>query len=330
VSVKGNFSVIKGRTLKIFLADGDISGVMTAEIMNWTGKIIVAPKTALTELAKRPELKKTGVYMLVGDDPDRFSRSKIYIGESDSVFDRLIQHNGDERKGFWNRTIVIFSKDENLSKSHGLYLEQRLIEKATDTRRATLENVNLPGARQLPESEKADMEYFLEQVFLMLPVLGFSFMMPLTEQVKAINDVTTPHQINNAVFVMKNNQSGYDAKMQEVMGEFVILKGSKLRETELPSLSSTYREMRRQLLQDEFIERDFVTLRDIPTTSVSAAAQIVSGMAVNGQKSWRNLVTGETYALWDQQRIDLARQENPSTQIRAVTQSGEFPEINSV
>ena len=32
-----------GRTLRIYLVDGSPTGVLTAEIMNWTGKVTVGP-----------------------------------------------------------------------------------------------------------------------------------------------------------------------------------------------------------------------------------------------------------------------------------------------
>lgn len=47
---------MKGRTVKVFLVDGTPSGVVTAEIMNWTGRITVAPRSQLPDLAKRPEV----------------------------------------------------------------------------------------------------------------------------------------------------------------------------------------------------------------------------------------------------------------------------------
>ena len=56
---------MNGRTVKIYLVDGIPSGVMTAEIMNWTGKFTVAPRSQLADLARREELKRTGVYILV-------------------------------------------------------------------------------------------------------------------------------------------------------------------------------------------------------------------------------------------------------------------------
>ena len=44
-----------GRTLKIFLVDGAPNGLLTAEIMNWTGHVLTGPRSRLSELVQRPE-----------------------------------------------------------------------------------------------------------------------------------------------------------------------------------------------------------------------------------------------------------------------------------
>ena len=48
-------------TIKLFLPLGDAKSLRTAEISNWTGKAIAAPRTELDELLAREELAKAGV-----------------------------------------------------------------------------------------------------------------------------------------------------------------------------------------------------------------------------------------------------------------------------
>ena len=139
----------KGKTIRIYLVDGTPTGVLTAEIINWTGKVIVAPRPRLADLASRTEVKRTGIYCLVGPDPDNPSRERVYVGEGDNVFSRLTSHERDESKDFWTRTVVVISKDENLTKSHGRYLESRLIELAQEAGRALLANGTAQGVAGL-------------------------------------------------------------------------------------------------------------------------------------------------------------------------------------
>jgi hypothetical protein len=97
-------------TIKLFLPRGDARSLRTAEISNWTGKAIAAPRTELDELLGREELDKAGVYILVGSDP-LTNAPRAYIGEAEVVRERLKQHKAKE---FWVSAIVFVSKDETL------------------------------------------------------------------------------------------------------------------------------------------------------------------------------------------------------------------------
>jgi hypothetical protein len=37
-----------GRTVRLFLVDGSASGLITAEIINWSGKVLAGPRTGPT------------------------------------------------------------------------------------------------------------------------------------------------------------------------------------------------------------------------------------------------------------------------------------------
>src|SRR5437762_5404547 len=56
-------------TIKLFLPRGDAKSLRTAEISNWTGKAVAAPRTELDDLLRREELDKAGIYILSGTDP---------------------------------------------------------------------------------------------------------------------------------------------------------------------------------------------------------------------------------------------------------------------
>jgi hypothetical protein len=110
-----------GKTIRIFLPDGEPTGILLPEISNRTGKVLVAPRSQLDQLSKREEVRRTGVYLLVGPDPDGPSGALASIGEGDNVLERLLRHNKNEAKDFLERTVVHVSKDENLTKSTSLH-----------------------------------------------------------------------------------------------------------------------------------------------------------------------------------------------------------------
>lgn len=152
-------------TIKLFLPRGDAKSLRTAEISNWTGKAIAAPRTELDELLLRDELEKAGVYILTGADPLSGS-PRAYIGEAEIIRERLKQHKSKE---FWISALVFVSKDENLTKAHVRYLESRLLAEAAEVGRFTIEQ-NQAGGSKLPESDREDMEVFLSRIRQLLPV----------------------------------------------------------------------------------------------------------------------------------------------------------------
>ena len=134
-----------GRSIRIFLVDGTPSGVRTAELGLSTIKALAVPRASLSTVTSRSELEKTGVYVLIGVDADSPGRKKIYIGEGDTIINRLSAHNKAEDKDFWDECVLFVSKDQNLTKAHVRYLEGRLIKLAAESKRATLTNGTAPS-----------------------------------------------------------------------------------------------------------------------------------------------------------------------------------------
>ena len=71
---RGPFGNMTSATIKLFLPLGDAKSLRTAEISNWTGKAVAAPRTELDELLAREELEKSDVYILIGQrSPDELT-----------------------------------------------------------------------------------------------------------------------------------------------------------------------------------------------------------------------------------------------------------------
>ena len=43
----------QGRSLELFFIDGKPEGMLTAEVFNWTGHILMTPRTQISEARKR-------------------------------------------------------------------------------------------------------------------------------------------------------------------------------------------------------------------------------------------------------------------------------------
>lgn len=299
----------QGRSIRLFLVDGTPNGLLTAEIMNWTGHVLTGPRSKLTELVQRPECARTGIYFLIGPDITDSQRTRVYIGESDDVAQRLKQHNRPEEQGgkdFWERVCLVTSKDQNLTKAHVKYLESKLIGIATSTGRCVVGNGTAHDYVGLPESDKADMAYFLEQIRTVLPVLGFDF---LRDLIKPSAAVAAPdaHGVVDASprFRLDIPKHGVTALAQEIRGEFFVLKGSRGRYDWI-GVPGSYEGLFRQLVADgvlisEGAHRIFSD--DYAFRSPSAAAAVISGRAANGRTAWVVEGSGQTYAAWQDQQL---------------------------
>ncbi|PPF53257.1 DUF4357 domain-containing protein [Clavibacter michiganensis] len=297
-----------GRSLRMFLVDGTPGGLVTAEIMNWTGHLLAGSRTELRELLARPEAHRTGIYLLIGDAPDSIGGLRVYIGEGDDISTRLASHQRE--KDFWQRAVLVTSKDANLTKAHARYLESRFLEIARAAQRAEIVNSTSPPLIGLPEADRSDMEYFITQALIALPMLGVDVLrtrrfaeLP-SEGIEdraggasALVDQVAPPTF--PTFVLANSRSGWTATAIEADGEFSVLKGSQARLTH--NGNGSYVELRSRLERDGTLDMSgehAVFTRDHVFASPSAAASVVGGASVNGRTSWREAETGATYAEW--------------------------------
>ena len=158
-----------GKKLTVYLANGLPSGIRHVEIANWSGQGIACPRSRLKDLSDWPEATRPGVYFLLekdsGDTGDR-----VYIGESEDVQRRLKDHF--RNKDFWNEAVLFTSKDDNLTKSHIMYLESRLTQMGISAGRFEVEAGKIPTKASLPRADRDAMEEFLLNVHIVLGALG--------------------------------------------------------------------------------------------------------------------------------------------------------------
>jgi hypothetical protein len=280
----------RGRSVRLFLAEGSATGILTAEIVNWTGHMLAAPRIRLEAALKREELKKTGVYLLFGESLSGDMPS-VYVGEGDEIAARLRSHARDESKDFWDRFVAITSKDMNLTKAHVKYLEGRLIKILVDAKKCNLINRTEPNFERLPEADISDMESFLEELQLILPVVGVDFLRRPKLKVAEISK-----EDEQIFFSLKNSGKGICARATEVDGEFVLLAGSKGNLHEAPSFPEKIKIIRELALESGRARRNgtenFAVEEDIAFSSPSAAAVFLFGTSRNGRTDW--LVEGKS------------------------------------
>lgn len=265
-------------TIKIFLVHGDPKRLRTAELSNWTGKAVAGPRSEFEGVFSRDESGGAGVYFLTGSDPES-GKPAIYIGEAESIQDRIRAHL---ERDFWNQIIFFISKDENLTKAHIRFLEGKLIDQARKSGRAVVTNGQGSGAR-LPESDREDMEIFLEKINQLLPVLGVELLLPTAA--KAV----TESEHKKLFCEIK----GIRAEGHLSPNGFVVFRGSQAILTDRASSQKTpWVVNMRQRLKDEGIleikDNMLVFTKDTEFTSPSSAAAVIHGGSANGLTAWKD------------------------------------------
>lgn len=316
-----------GRTVRLFLVEGSPAGLFTAEIMNWTGHVLAGPRSGLNKFLARPELDRTGIYFLFGRAPEDPDTASVYIGESDNVRKRLTRHNVSEDNAFWERTCVVTSKDQNITKAHGRYLESRLIAIAAEAGRASLANSTAQPPQPLPEADQSDMEFFIGQIRLILPVLGFEFLRAKPKVSRPETLSPAPAQsptAENPVFEIVSRKWNLKAEAVEVGDEFVVLAGSQAVTAWQQSRSHrhNYSKLHDRLVQQGKLKvegaGDLATFQeDTPFSSPSAASAIVFGRADNGRTSWRVKGQNITYGDWQARQVAEADTGEPVSEVSA-------------
>ena len=265
-------------TIKIFLVQGDPKRLRTAELSNWTGKAVAGPRSEFEGILTREESDNSGVYFLTGIDTES-GKPAIYVGEAENIRDRVKAHL---EKDFWNQVVYFISKDENLTKAHIRYLEGKLIEQARQAGRAIVRNGQSGGAK-LPESDREDMDIFLEKINQLLPVLGVELLMPASGKAEG----------DSKQKLLYCEIKGIKARGHLSPNGFVILKGSQAVLTERAS-AKKYPwpiNMRHKLKEEGVLSAEsdhFIFTRDAEFSSPSAAAAVVHGGHANGLTAWKD------------------------------------------
>ena len=272
---------IFAKTIKLFLLDGIPNGRMTCELSNWTGKAYKLPRNMIKNSASREDLSSTGVYFLFGKSDVTSNKDVIYIGEAENIIKRLSQHLNE--KDYWNEAVVLISKDDNLNKAHIKYLENRLHQIAVHVNRYEVKNSNTPTQPSISESDQAEMEEFIENIKMLVNVLGFK---PFEE---LIQEQATDTRLNSNFFIKAAR--GANAQGQQTSDGFVVLKDSKIASSTVDSYPEGWKNSRQELINNKtIVEKNgkLIFENDYLFNSPSAAAAIVMGRSANGLMEWKN------------------------------------------
>lgn len=259
------------KTITLFLKDGEPNERILCKLSNWDGIAYKIPKTMVKNSKDLKYIQNTGVYMLFGEKEEI---PYVYIGESDNIYTRLVQHLADD-KDFWIECIFFTRMDNSLNKAHIGYVENILYNEAKKSARFEVENDHTPTRYSLTEYEVAEMEELIDNIKILTNALGY----------KVFSYNKKKKTENKDLLYYKNKN--FEAKGTITNGGFMVLEGSTVSNKISTSLSKRDRALRERLEKEKIIENNMFT-SDYVFSSPSSAACVVSGYSRSGPQEWKN------------------------------------------
>lgn len=277
-----------GRKLTVYMLDGTATGPRIIEIGNWAGKAVFCSRSSLRTLLSRAEFLGPGIYMLQSQSDKDIYAGSIYFGEAEQLGVRLKQHLAERD---FESIICFSSKDDLLTKAHIKYLEAKLIQLAKNAKTSNVENNKSPRGARLSEADISDMEYFIEQVGLILPLVGIRALIPAAPHTPA-SIIKTKNQLQYSI-----KPKNLSATMIESEEGYTVLAGSEAIAETSKSIALGWLNIRKKLMEAGVLQqvgKKLVFTQDALFSSPSAASSVVLGRQAPGPISWIH-TDGRTY-----------------------------------
>jgi len=262
---------------RIYFHSGTKEGIREAKIALSSIQATSFLREALSYACSKIEgIDSLGVYILLGADKN------AYIGETESLCERLKHHHSKDELSFWEETIILTGKDDWLTKSHIRYIESELFRRAKKSGWKLHNKKNAAvNAGKLPEADKTITKRFIQQAETLVSMLGYDL----------FDSQEETHKIE-ANLSMKGNEYEAYANLDLKTGIVTVLKDSKAKVTEADTTPISARNRRMELIGNETLKKtadNLVFTKNTSFKSKSAAAAVVAAHSINGQKSWKTL-----------------------------------------
>lgn len=230
---------------------------------------------------KRDDINGAGVYFFFCKEED--DTDSVYIGESETVQDRLIQHirdyNAEKEKFYWTTAVIFLGRD--LNKALIRYLEDRFVQIARECKRYNVLTKSTYSRTVMKEAHIAAMEEFIDNVRVLINALGYKVLEP------TVQNTSSSTQDDEILYLSTGAAKATGIVTTE---GFVLLAGSVVNEkVSEKSLSKGAIALRKKHFNSGKV-KDLTTTEDILFSSSSAAADFVTGYSVSGPAMWKNAV----------------------------------------
>ena len=283
----------RGKSINLFLMDGDPSGRIKCTLANWTGVAYKIPRTELEKCKGRDDLSQSGVYFLFGTS-DQTGESVVYIGQAgvrkngEGILYRLQEHKRNPDKDYWTEAVVFTTSNNSFGPTEISYLENRFTNLALAAKRYTIKNGNDPTLGNITEEKESELEEFLDYAKIVMGTLGHKVFEPLAD-VKPITESNNEVVPNGGSLLLhmkrksRKSRQTIEAGCKQTVEGFVVLRGSHIELNDSDSIPPGIKEAR----QKAKIDDAGVLQENVLFKSPSYAAAFVIGGHANGLTEWK-------------------------------------------
>lgn len=283
----------RGKSINLFLMDGDANGRIKCTLANWTGIAYKIPRTEIDKCKERDDLKQSGVYFLFGIS-DTTGVPVVYIGQAgarkngEGILNRLQEHKRNPEKDYWTEAVVFTTSNNSFGPTEISYLENRFCNLALTAKRYEVKNGNDPSQGNITEEKESELEEFVDYAKIIMGTLGHKVFVPLNHSTSSDDiTVTNDNSFSDTEFFLTRSIKQYgitvNATAKQTPEGFVVLAGSVISPQNDKTISSGVEKCR----QNAKINENHILQEDVLFNSPSSAAMFVIGKSANGWTSWK-------------------------------------------
>lgn len=283
----------RGKSINLFLMDGEAIGRIKCTLANWTGVAYKIPRTELEKCKGRDDLSQSGVYFLFGTS-DQTGENVVYIGQAgtrkngEGILYRLQEHKRNPDKDYWTEAVVFTTSNNSFGPTEISYLENRFTNMAFLANRYAVKNGNDPTPGNITEEKESELEEFIDYSKIVMGALGHRVFEPLAEGKPpiAINDNVAGHGDGLLLYMKRKSRKSrqtIEAECKQTSEGFVVLEGSHIELNDSDSIPPGIKESRKKAK----INEKGILQEDVLFKSPSYAAAFVIGGHANGLTEWK-------------------------------------------
>lgn len=279
----------RGKSINLFLVDGDTDGLIKCTMANWTGVAYKIPRTKLEQYKSRQELNQSGVYFLLGIS-DATGKGVVYVGQAgarkngEGLLNRLTEHKRSAEKDYWSEAIVFTTANNTFGPTEISYLENRFTNIAKEADRYEVKNGNDPNPGNITEEKECELEEFIDYAKIIVGALGHKLFLPMI-MAKEDQLITPADEEAPLLYLKRKIKSAgitVEATGRQTSDGFVVLPGSTVCPEEKSYVPDSIRIRRKQAVVEENILQKAEQFG-----SPSMAAEFVIGSTENGLTAWK-------------------------------------------